>query len=532
MTIKVGNQYIHIVLGYVDDAGTTVITEDPELATMTGKYSDTSAAESTDPAAYTWEEIDITESGNDEEEEENGGDDTTDLLFRLADTQKTESIQENMVTGTNQGAEGWKAEKGTIEAAACSPEENGATVNGVRWVSTSNDNLSRTEDLTGDAVPDHVTVSFWWNASAQCGLTASIGDNVSEKQSNYDSDRLDEDGNIFDMSGVWLFFEALVPISTTADSYPVKITTDSAVTVDICNFKVEPGDKATRWTTSSKEAMDAANAEAINRKTIIREYNGGVLVAKTGQTIGALVNANGSFDVVGVSWDGETPSVTSTLYARYGAETTILNGNGDYIKLSDGSVEVSGTIKGATLEGAQLTGEAIDIRAVNEKYASSVNVYTEFDDSESGDRPYYLHMRVQHGTSLAAIDIAPGGVTIRGTSLNINVDELTMPYSTNKYTIPTNGAVSAGTVTVQRMGNLCHVYGQITLTGKLTEWTTILSDLPAIAGSTQNLYISVNGGWGNASAIPAVLRLSPDGVLDMQYGQATAFNFSFTYICE
>ena len=52
MTIKVGNQYIHTVLGYVDDTGTTVITGDPELATMTGKYSDTSAEESADPAAY------------------------------------------------------------------------------------------------------------------------------------------------------------------------------------------------------------------------------------------------------------------------------------------------------------------------------------------------------------------------------------------------------------------------------------------------------------------------------------------------
>lgn len=351
MTIKVGNQYIHTVLGYVDDTGTTVITGDPELATMTGKYSDTSAEESTDPAAYAWEEIDLTEPDEETDEDESEtGESDNDLLFRLAATQSAESVQENLVTGTNQGAEGWQAGAGTLEDAACSPEENGTTVNGVRWTAAANDTLSRTADIAGEAVPESVTVSFWWNASAQCGLTASIGDNISEPQSNYDSTDLDENGNALDLSGAWLFFEALVPISTTADGYPVEITADSAATIDLCDFKVEPGDKTTQWTTSPKEAMDAANAEASNRKTIIREYNGGVLVAKTGQTIGALVNADGSFDVVGVSWDGETPSVTSTLYARYGAETTILNGNGDYIKLSDGSVEVSGTIKGATLE--------------------------------------------------------------------------------------------------------------------------------------------------------------------------------------
>lgn len=38
MTIKIGDKYVHTVLGYVDDSGATVITEDAELATMTGRY--------------------------------------------------------------------------------------------------------------------------------------------------------------------------------------------------------------------------------------------------------------------------------------------------------------------------------------------------------------------------------------------------------------------------------------------------------------------------------------------------------------
>ena len=41
-------------------------------------------------------------------------------------------------------------------------------------------------------------------------------------------------------------------------------------------------------------------------QTMIRETTDGILVAKTGNTVGALVNADGSFDVVELSWSGDT----------------------------------------------------------------------------------------------------------------------------------------------------------------------------------------------------------------------------------
>lgn len=532
MTIKVGNQYIHTVLGYVDDAGTTVITGDPELATMTGKYSDTSAEESADPAAYVWEEIDLTEPDEEtDEDEEETGESDNDLLFRLAATQSAESVQENLVTGTNQGAEGWQAGAGTLEDAACSPEENGTTVNGVRWTAAANDTLSRTADIAGEAVPESVTVSFWWNASVQCGLTASIGENPSEKQCNYDSADLDEDGNALDLSGAWLFFEALVPISTTADSYPVQITADSAATIDLCDFKVEPGDKTTQWTTSPKEAMDAANAEAANRKTIIREYNGGVLVAKTGQTIGALVNANGSFDVVGVSWDGETPSVTSTLYARYGAETTILNGNGDYIKLSDGSVEVSGTIKGATLEGAKLIGEEIDIMASDERGTTSIKT------SVNGDGNRTIEIYDSGGSSglKSYINIANGTIRIAGQSLQIDTDELSTTASfidsVNTYTTFDSDLISSGSVRVTRLlGKLCLLEGNLTLSGAASSTTVILDATKVPANAAGTKYINLSNSQNSSFTRPLALRTTASGGLAMHYGAAARYDFSWLYV--
>jgi len=43
--------------------------------------------------------------------------------------------------------------------------------------------------------------------------------------------------------------------------------------------------------------------------TLVRAYGDGVLVCKRGQTIGALINADGSFDVVSLTWEGGVPKV-------------------------------------------------------------------------------------------------------------------------------------------------------------------------------------------------------------------------------
>ena len=69
--------------------------------------------------------------------------------------------------------------------------------------------------------------------------------------------------------------------------------------------------------------------------TIIREYSNGVLVGKVGQTVGALVNANGTFDVVGVSWSGNTPTVASLPTASFGNTSYIGKSNSSHIQLDN-----------------------------------------------------------------------------------------------------------------------------------------------------------------------------------------------------
>lgn len=64
---------------------------------------------------------------------------------------------------------------------------------------------------------------------------------------------------------------------------------------------------------SASSTAGAAKSTADSLATMVRQYSGGVLVGKVGAGVGALVNADGSFDVVDVTWDGETPTVGDAI---------------------------------------------------------------------------------------------------------------------------------------------------------------------------------------------------------------------------
>ena len=56
---------------------------------------------------------------------------------------------------------------------------------------------------------------------------------------------------------------------------------------------------------------------------MVRQYGAGVLVCRKGKTVGALVNADGSFDVVRVSWSGDVPTAGTAL-ASYGSNLMVM----------------------------------------------------------------------------------------------------------------------------------------------------------------------------------------------------------------
>lgn len=437
MTIKVGTEYIHMALGYQDEQGAIVITEDTELATMTGRYVDNLPTASTDPDAYTWTELADPEEADDTEDDTSEGvEDTSSMLYRMAGTQMTEAIQDNLAVGTNQGASGWETSTGTIADASCQPDGSAEAVNGVAWTATAGGTLLRTEHIPGEAVPETVTVSFWWLASAACGLTVSIGNNESETQYNHDSTDLDEDGNALDLTDAWLFFRALIPIAQTADDYVVKLITDSAATLSICDFKVEPGDKATAWTESAKAAMSAAQT-ANNKATAADEK-----AQAAGTTAQAVQTALAGLTKI---QDGEVLIDGDKVYLSAAFVRSIFAQD----------ITATGTITGAKLDGAVIKGNAIDISAFQGGYGHGVSLKSDIVIPD-GDTKGYMSLILQamsdgFATAEANAKItlaASGEIEATGTVVNIdaNVIQFTLPNGSFRpyYT-------AGDTVTITRM---------------------------------------------------------------------------------
>lgn len=489
MTIMIGDKYVHTVLGYVDDSGATVITEDAELATMTGRYEDRSAAESADPAAYEWTAMDTEESDADDlEEEAEKADGASELLYRVADTQKEESVQGNLVSGTNQGADGWESSGGALSAVECQPDSSADPVSGVRWEAAAGGTLTRTAPIPGDAVPGVVTVSFWWLASASCGLTASIGANSSGKQTNRDSADLDADGNALDLTGAWVFFQELVQIGEAADSYVAKITTDSAATIDLCNFKVEAGDKVTEWTPSVEEAMATAQEAkgTIDGLTLIKEgkvyIDGGKLYVDQ-----AFVNS---------------------LFAQ--------------------DITATGTISGLKLRGSDIDVETL----YDEKYNSRAVIKTEYTDQVWGETEYYytLSLGVTYLENESNLTIDYDGIAVSAPKLKMTADLVSANLQSNEtYTVFDSGLVSEGSVTVVKKLGWCQVYGYVKLADTVSAMTDVLDSTKVPAPQTGVGIYDTAGYWTSSYTRLMRVGVGAGGGLRIMYGAAGTFWFSITY---
>ena len=472
MTIKVGTEYIHMALGYQDEQGAIVITEDTELATMTGRYVDNLPTASTDPDAYTWTELaDPEEVDDTEDDTTEGAEDTTSMLYRMAGTQMTEAIQDNLAVGTNQGASGWETATGTIAAAPCQPDGSAEAVNGVAWTATAGGTLLRTEHIPGEAVPETVTVSFWWLASAACGMTVSIGSNESETQYNHDSTDLDEDGNALDLTDAWLFFRALIPIAQTADDYAVKVATDSTATISICDFKVEPGDKVTAWTESAKAAMSAAQTADSKAQA----------AGTTAQAVQTALNGLTKVQEGQVLIDGDKVYLSAAFVRSIFAQ----------------DITATGTITGAQLIGAILSGNAIDIQAVID--ATSIGLKTELVDNS-----YCLVLSAAGGTTKSSITLSRGSLKLVGQSLlELDTQELVVNANSIQFAVAEGSYCpyykAGDSVTITRMycaggvtGSGSNLYFYIPLAKPLIGVSTVTISNPTKAIITAR---KVEGGY-------------------------------------
>ena len=94
--------------------------------------------------------------------------------------------------------------------------------------------------------------------------------------------------------------------------------------------------------------------------TMVRAYGSGVLVCRQGNTVGALVNSNGSFDVVKVTWSGTTPTA-STVYSSFGTTATIGQSNSGRTVITDSTIDMYVKIGSSVIKTMALGGTKTEL---------------------------------------------------------------------------------------------------------------------------------------------------------------------------
>lgn len=194
-------------------------------------------------------------------------------------------------------------------------------------------------------------------------------------------------------------------------------------------------------------------------------------------------------------------------------------------------ITATGTITGAQLIGAILSGNAIDIQAVID--ATSIGLKTELVDNS-----YCLVLSAAGGTTKSSITLSRGSLKLVGQSLlelstnelYINANTITdANYSKTNYSSFSGSVVSDGTVTVTKKFGVCYLNGGITLTGAVSGWVTLLDSNAVPAPQTGEAIIMTLPSWKAPTTNPARLRIPADGGLQITRGSANAFWINLAY---
>ena len=258
----------------------------------------------------------------------------------------------------------------------------------------------------------------------------------------------------------------------------------------------DDGNHLYRWNgTAWVDAQDGGIGAAAELAQAVQEVLNGLTV----------VDANGVTKVNGGRID------TDTLFAQ--------------------DITATGTITGAQLIGAILSGNAIDIQAVID--ATSIGLKTELVDNS-----YCLVLSAAGGTTKSSITLSRGSLKLVGQSLlelstnelYINANTITDGnYSKGNYTSFSGSVVSDGTVTVTKKFGVCYLNGGITLTGAVSGWVTLLDSNAVPAPQNGEAIIMTLPSWKAPTTNPARLRIPADGGLQITRGSANAFWINLAY---
>ena len=281
--------------------------------------------------------------------------------------------------------------------------------------------------------------------------------------------------------------------------------------------------------------LDDGTTCSVPVMSLTHTYDGGVTTHVTalgqGESAGAGVRNGGVLGGKLRSLSAEVAQLGALTVEDENGVTKVNGGRIDTDTLFAQDITATGTITGAQLIGAILSGNAIDIQAVID--ATSIGLKTELVDNS-----YCLVLSAAGGTTKSSITLSRGSLKLVGQSLlELSTDELYINantitdgnYSKGNYTSFSGSVVSDGTVTVTKKFGVCYLNGGITLTGAVSGWVTLLDSNAVPAPQTGEAIIMTLPSWKAPTTNPARLRIPAAGGLQITRGSANAFWINVAY---
>lgn len=221
--------------------------------------------------------------------------------------------------------------------------------------------------------------------------------------------------------------------------------------------------------------------------------------------------------------------------------TKVNGGRIDTKSLFAQDITATGTITGARLIGAVLSGGSIDISGTFDGYTGASEGYIRTLGDESGSPQLILGMGENRikitDDAMESIVLdgpmiyigAPGGASDT-TVYNLWVQgDVSADGKHNTYTSFSGGVLSSGSVTVSKKLGMCYISGTLTLSKSISAWTTILSSSKVPAPQHGELVPFEASQWGTSYARPLRGKVTPDGGLQLVYGAAGNYVFTIAY---
>ena len=224
----------------------------------------------------------------------------------------------------------------------------------------------------------------------------------------------------------------------------------------------------------------------------------------------------------------------------------------DVYNLFAQDITASGTITGAQLIGAILSGENINIVAervyddtdedgllyqriytqtviktvqeqngVDYLLLKQASVTDDYNDNPpvAANTPYRTNVQYGNGSY----------IKLTNDELFVYTPQITTNYSAKSYTSFSGSVVSNGTVTVTKKLGMCFINGGITLTAAASGWVTLLDSDKVPGSQNGEAIIMTLPSWKAPTTNPARLRIPADGGLQITRGSANAFWINLAY---